>query len=580
MVQRIVPILVLLVVIFGTTSTAFGQAPVANIQIIHNAADPGAAEVDVYLGTEKALDNFAFRTATPFIEVPANTDIVVGVAGPDSESSADILAPFTVNLAPGRYVIVANGVLNPDNFAANADPAAAPIAFNLYALDSVTAAAANDQTVDVQIFHGATDAPAVDVRTGGSNLVESLSYGEGTTTISVPAASYVIDIAPAGADPIVSYTADLSGLGGASLMVVASGFLDPSANQNGPAFGLWVATADGGSLIELPVYTAPTTATIQIIHNAADPGAAEVDVYLGTEKALDNFAFRTATPFIEVPANTDIVVGVAGPDSESSADILAPFTVNLAPGRYVIVANGVLNPDNFAANADPAAAPIAFNLYSVTDVRESAIDDQTVEFIAFHGATDAPAVDIRYQNMNLVESLSYAQVSEYIAVPAGSYVIDIAPAGGDVLASFVADATNLGGGAAVVVASGFLNPAANQNGAAFGLWLALPSGGELIELPPVAVSVHEEAAVIPSASIRPNPASSGAEVVFSLPVASEATITISSTMGTVLLERPLGMLSSGEHRAGVDMSLLPSGTHYVTITAGTLRSTLPFAVVK
>ena len=34
-----------------------------------------------------------------------------------------------------------------------------------------------------------------------------------------------------------------------------------------------------------------------------------------------------------------------------------------------------------------------------------------------------------------------------------------------------------------MVASGFLDPALNQNGEAFGLWAALPAGGPLVELP-------------------------------------------------------------------------------------------------
>src|SRR5690606_8376405 len=41
----------------------------------------------------------------------------------------------------------------------------------------------------------------------------------------------------------------------------------------------------------------------------------------------------------------------------------------------------------------------------------------------------------------------------------------------------------LDGKAIVVVASGFLDPMMNSNGAAFGLWVAMPEGGALVELP-------------------------------------------------------------------------------------------------
>lgn len=52
----------------------------ADIQIIHNAADPAAAEVDVYLGPTLILDDFAFRTATEFLSVPSGIELTVSVA--------------------------------------------------------------------------------------------------------------------------------------------------------------------------------------------------------------------------------------------------------------------------------------------------------------------------------------------------------------------------------------------------------------------------------------------------------------------------------------------------------------------
>jgi hypothetical protein len=45
------------------------------------------------------------------------------------------------------------------------------------------------------------------------------------------------------------------GLADAAIVVVASGFLDPSNNSNGPGFGLWVALTTGGNLIPLEVAT-------------------------------------------------------------------------------------------------------------------------------------------------------------------------------------------------------------------------------------------------------------------------------------------------------------------------------------
>ncbi|MFO7608912.1 MAG: hypothetical protein R6X35_06905, partial [Candidatus Krumholzibacteriia bacterium] len=90
---------------------------------------------------------------------------------------------------------------------------------------------------------------------------------------------------------------------------MASGFLNPDLNSNGPEFGLWVALASGGELIELPLYTGPM-ARLQVIHNSSDAAAGVVDVWANDVKLIENFTFRTATPFIDVEAETPITISI------------------------------------------------------------------------------------------------------------------------------------------------------------------------------------------------------------------------------------------------------------------------------
>ena len=61
----------------------------------------------------------------------------------------------------------------------------------------------------------------------------------------------------------------------------------------------------------LPGLAFASTAKLQVIHNAADPGAASVDVYVNGDLTLDDFAFRDATSFLEVPAGVTLNIGVA-----------------------------------------------------------------------------------------------------------------------------------------------------------------------------------------------------------------------------------------------------------------------------
>ncbi|MCW8802133.1 MAG: T9SS type A sorting domain-containing protein, partial [Candidatus Bathyarchaeota archaeon] len=64
--------------------------------------------------------------------------------------------------------------------------------------------------------------------------------------------------------------ADLSTLGDAALTVVASGFLVPENNSDGDAFGLFVATAAGGNLFELPAEDLPTSVFERLSRNSFD----------------------------------------------------------------------------------------------------------------------------------------------------------------------------------------------------------------------------------------------------------------------------------------------------------------------
>ncbi|MGB3544147.1 MAG: DUF4397 domain-containing protein, partial [Rubrivirga sp.] len=66
------------------------DAGVARLQVIHNAPDPAASTVDVYVNGALTLDDVDFREASPFLDVPGGEDLVVDVVPGDA---ADNSAP-------------------------------------------------------------------------------------------------------------------------------------------------------------------------------------------------------------------------------------------------------------------------------------------------------------------------------------------------------------------------------------------------------------------------------------------------------------------------------------------------------
>lgn len=479
--------------------TAHSQT--ARVQIIHNSADAAAAEVDIYVDAGLALDDFAFRTATPYIDLPADTEIEIAVAPSNSTGVGDAIATFPITLTSGEtYVVVADGIVSGSGY----DPAPA-FGLEVYALGREVAT--DGSNTDLLVHHGSTDAPTVDiveVEAGAGTIVDNASYTDFAGYLELATADYAIEVQDeTGTVTVASYEVPLAtlSLDGAAVVAVASGFLDPSVNSDGPAFGVWVALASGGAMVELPA----SNSRLQVIHNSADLAAAEVDVYIAGALALDDFAFRTATPYIDFPGGVETEIAIAPSTSTGVGDAIATFPVTLTRNEtYVVVADGIVSPSGY----NPAQP---FGLQVFAAGREAAMVGTNTDVLVHHGSTDAPTVDVVETGAGagiIVDNISYTEFQGYLELPTADYVLqinnDINTVG---VAAYSAPLSTLSldGAAITVVASGFLDPSMNSNGPAFGLWVALASGGALVELPSAQLGVEEfESNGI---AIYPNPSS-------------------------------------------------------------------------
>lgn len=530
----------------------------ARVQIIHNSPTP---TVDIYANTDLLLNDFAFRTATPFIDVPAGVDITIGVATANSSSSADAIATFPVNFENGKtYVVVAGGVVggNPG--------------FNLFVTDMGQETVA-DGNVGILFFHGSPDAPEVDIVAGGNPIFDDVAFGGFSGYLEVPAASYDLDVTPANDNStiVASYAADLSFWSGRTATVFASGFLA----GGDPAFEPWVALDNGGTFplqaISPPPPPPAATARLQIIHNSPTP---TVDIYVNGGLLLDNFAFRTATPYVDVPADVVLTVGVAPGNSASAADAIVEYDLVLNAGQaYIAIANGVVG-----------GTP-GFNIEIYDMGMETADAPENVGLLFFHGSPDAPEVDIVAGGNPIFDDVEYGEFSGYINVPAGSYNLSVTPANDNstVVAKYIANIDFWKGRTAVVFASGFLGGGSTS----FEPWVALNNGGTFPLVDdnfgpgnPGGNFLIANSQEVADAVAFPNPASSKIEFRVSDMTGEPVQITVLNLLGQTLLERQINETVEGVNTFDFDVSAFEQGTYFVRLQNDQKLETIQFKVVR
>ncbi|MEX0813389.1 MAG: DUF4397 domain-containing protein [Chitinophagales bacterium] len=590
-----ITLLLSLLAIFGL------QAQNANVQVIHNSPDPAAETVDVYVNGVLSIDDFSFREATVYMPIPANVSVTIDIAPDTSTTVASSIANFNIgSLIDGEnYSVIVNGVIDPNDFTANPDGAST--ALDLYIYQPARPEAQPQTNVDILTFNGAPDAPSIEIniRELPGTQSDSIAYGNFSSGYeSFQPQNVIIDlINKSTGDSIVSYSASLAIAGGAGITVFTSGFIDTAANQNAPSFALYAAlpinfqdpNADLATVLPFPVYAVydnPSDTLVysaaQFIHNVSDPGLSSVDVHV-FEDTSGNFNqlidpvsldFRQASVYLDIPAEIPLKIVVTSSgngieDSLVTLDYSGGFVENQ---NYSMIISGLLNPANFEANPNGQSTGLEFFVYE--QAKKQAQMPTNVDVLFFHGATDAPAVDIDLREFpgTEVEDIAYGDFSPngYTSFTPVDVTVDIINnATQDVLVTDTASLSQAGTFGITVFASGFLDIDANQNGAPFALYAALPVNTQdpnasvatalqlALYLPVSEVEVFNEL------SLYPNPSAEFLRVNYSLKESSAFEIRFVDAKGRLIEARDLGTVSTGNNYEEFNVSGLASGTYFM-----------------
>jgi hypothetical protein len=262
----------------------------------------------------------------------------------------------------------------------------------------------------VRVLHLSPDAPAVDVfvNGGAEAAVEDLEFPDGTEYLEVPAGTYTFDVAASGssADDAVLTIEDLELEAGGSYTAVAYDEL---------------ASISALPLVDDYEGVAADDIRIRAIHVAS--GVGEVDIWDVTNPGspaplYEDVDFGVAGDALDVPAGA-YSVGI-DVDDDSTPDLTFDLP-DLEGGTMVNL---------YAVSADGDVFLIA----QLPDGTTARIDARgpTAYLRVLHLSPDAPAVDVFVDQGDepVVSELAFPDGTAYLAVPADTYDIDVAPAGG------------------------------------------------------------------------------------------------------------------------------------------------------
>ena len=327
---------------------------------------------------------------------------------------------------------------------------------------------------------------------------------------------------------------------------------------------------------------------LQAIHAVSDPELSLVDAYIQASIItikIEDIAYRTATSVVDVPfAGIPIKVGIAPGNSTSINDTVTSLTATFSAGiTYLGVPRGVLNPAQFAPNPEGLDISLSFNL--LQGLKEASSVTGQVEVLFAHTVTDAPTVDLRDRSGdNVANDIAFGEISGYTTLTPTNHVLEIKTAdGATVVAAFDADLSAYADSAMVIVASGFLDPSANQNGPGLALQGVLP-GGTVIDFPVNPTGIEDDG---PSLALDytleqnyPNPFNPSTTVAFTLPVAEAATVTVYNAAGQQVATLLNKHLPAGRHQVEWDAATYPSGLYFYRLQTSQFQQTKKMMLLK
>lgn len=537
-----------------TLSISFNtNAQFAKVQIINNCPDVSINAVDVYVNGILTFDDIFFRDASSFKNLTATTPINIGIAPSTSLNVNDTFYSLTTTLSlAGIYIGVINGVKSTTGYTPNK-----PFVLNIYTQGRDLASVGSN--TDILFINGCTDAPTYDLRSDLKLFANDVAYNQYSPSgyYSTPTGDINLRLTnSSGSSIFKTFHGDFLNQAqvGKAVVLIASGFINPANNSNGAGFGLFFARTTGGLLQPLTEINNEPFARLQIIHNSPDTALANVDVYIDNQLAVDNFAFRTSTAFLDAYGKTPRNIGIAPKNSTSVNDTLYNITATLDSAKsYVAIINGT---KDTAYHPNPGLSCAIYG-----GAREAGSNTSATDVLFLNGSTDAPNLSVKESANSIATNIAYgAYTNSYYSAITGNNIYKVTDASNsnsiqDCNTNFTTNGFQ--GQATTVISSGFVKPSTNKNGAPFALYASKATGGALVLLPPV-LSVKDIDGKNNSFEVYPNPVNDLLSIKGDH-ILPNAKISVLDIYGRIVLE-------TSNTNNTVNVKELITGTYFLRVT--------------
>lgn len=564
-------ILIAATILLGSATLTMAQLSV--VTFVHSSPEPSLRVVDLYVtqaGTTTKVEDIAFQRASNMNEAAIFGDIEVTLSVAPGSSINVSEAVYQTTFTPGAdkgYMAIFTGLGKPTDYVANPNGKSIGYAITAYEVPNSN----SDPTkTAVYFFNGSTDLESGDVLSRGVSkpLASSVGFLDRSTTAAVlDRKATTIDFTKVG-DPkkvLASFSVDLGSMGSNILVSVISGFKTPGDNAKSLDTLCLLNVLEDGRVLRSPLISGSQTSRVQIVHAAADPSFAVVDLYVNGTKAFDNVSFRKASAFVDVPANTPLVIGIAPGTSNAYKDTLTTVTLTpLRPTRaYSIVALGVSDTLRFGKNPDGIDPRFKLMVY------EGALEKNSTPKTGvrtLHAVTDAPRVSFASSTVSYASKIGYGDMTTaYVESEPATDTVWMSDAEGKKLKGYICDFRGAAR-ATIMIATGFLDPTKNSNGLGLSVILVDASGNvnaNVLAIDPDVTSVKEEALIASGWRVSPNPTSDVVRfVVASATQATGVSYDVVDVTGRVLLSGTLAAQNAG-FEAPINVSSLSQGSYRI-----------------